>query len=160
MRSYRLIHTLAIMAFLGSSLFVLAGCAGKTEPVADQRNTEPATAAPTTNQNVTGGTEDTDAGTEESADSTDGGGDVDESRTSIDISNFAFSPTEVRIKAGTTVVWTNKDTAPHQVHADDDVYQLEIINEGGRSEQLYTAPGTYTYHCHVHPNMKATVIVE
>jgi plastocyanin len=32
---------------------------------------------------------------------------------SVNIVNFAFMPTPLTIPVGTTVVWTNQDTAPH-----------------------------------------------
>src|ERR1700733_11237894 len=37
----------------------------------------------------------------------------------VNIDNFSFGPAAVKIAAGTTVTWTNKDDVPHTVVADD-----------------------------------------
>ena len=147
MRSHRF---LTLVAFFGLSLFVLAGCAGNTDSAADQRSTQPSAGAPAVDQDATDGAADQDA--------TDGAADAN--RISVDIANSLFSPAELRIKAGTTVVWTNQDAANHQVHDDSNAFKSDILGQGGMVEVNYSAPGTFTYHCHVHPNMKATVIVE
>lgn len=154
--SRRFFPRLAPIVLFGLSLFLLAGCAGNSGPAADQTTTEPAVEAPIGADD--GGTSEADA--DDSAQDPTGAQAADEDRVSVDIADFLFSPAELRIKAGTIVVWTNKDGAPHQVHADDDAYQLSVISQGGQSEQVFSAPGTYTYHCHLHPNMQATVIVE
>lgn len=79
---------------------------------------------------------------------------------SVTIQNFAFSPSSITVAPGTTVTWTNKDNTAHTVTADS--------GTGPNSGQLmqnqtysftYQQPGTYPYHCSIHPQMKATVIV-
>src|ERR1035437_7853093 len=40
------------------------------------------------------------------------------SSVSVDIRNFAFSPSTLEVKVGTKVTWTNNDTAPHTVTSD------------------------------------------
>ncbi len=154
--SHRFFTRLAPIVLFGLSLFLLAGCAGNSGSAADQTTTEPSVEAPSGGSD--GGT--SDAGIDDVAQDANDAQAADDDRVSVDIADFLFSPAEIRIKAGTIVVWTNKDGAPHQVHADDDAYQLSVISQGAQSEQVFSAPGTYTYHCHLHPNMKATVIVE
>lgn len=97
----------------------------------------------------------------------DSDGNVEEGRADgsssgkdIAIVGSAFQPAILTIKAGTTVVWTNEDGANHEVHADDNAYKSGIIGKDGTVEVAYDAPGTFTYHCHVHPNMRGTIIVE
>lgn len=157
MRSKYSPQSTTLIAFLVLSLFILSGCAGNSASESNQTNTEPSVAAPAGDQSTTNEGADQDDGFSASEDSDKAAG---ASKIGINISELAFKPSAVRIKAGTTVVWTNTDMSSHQVHADDDVYQLEIIYKGEQSEQLFTEPGTYTYHCHVHPNMQGTVIVE
>ena len=40
-------------------------------------------------------------------------------KAEIKIDNFAFTPTELTVKAGTTVEWVNRDDIPHVVVSDD-----------------------------------------
>ncbi len=141
MRSHRFFRSLTLVAFFGLSLFVLAGCAGNTDSATDQTSTQPSAGAPAAGQG-------------------DVDGAADANQKSVDIANSAFSPAELRIKAGTTVVWTNQDAAGHQVHDDSNAFKSDILGQGGMVEVNYSAPGTFTYHCHVHSNMKATIIVE
>src|SRR5215475_2345415 len=35
--------------------------------------------------------------------------------TAVKIANFTFGPQELKVKAGTTVTWTNEDDMPHTV---------------------------------------------
>ncbi len=77
---------------------------------------------------------------------------------------FAFSPASLTIKAGTTVTWTNATAVPHTVTSDDgksfDSGAANPINQGGTFSFTFTTPGTFAYHCAIHPFMKATIIVQ
>lgn len=77
----------------------------------------------------------------------------------VTISNFAFDPATITIKAGQTVTWTNQDTVAHTVVADDNSWKSPDINNGASFSHTFTTAGTYAYHCSIHPKMKATVIV-
>lgn len=78
----------------------------------------------------------------------------------IDISGFAFGPADVTVPAGTTVTWTNLDGAPHKVVSDDGVWQSETLEDGDSFSFTLDTPGTYPYHCSIHPSMQATITVE
>ncbi len=73
---------------------------------------------------------------------------------------YAFSPMTITVAAGTTVVWTNDSSAPHTVTADDGSWSSNVLNHGGTYSRTFTAPGTYTYHCSIHPYMLGAVVVE
>jgi len=78
---------------------------------------------------------------------------------------FAFSPATITVKVGTTVTWTNNTSAPHTVTSDDGTSfdsgsSNPIAASGGTYSFTFTKAGTYTYHCAIHPFMKATVIVQ
>lgn len=78
----------------------------------------------------------------------------------VSIQNFAFSPTPLTIKAGGTVTWTdNQAIFPHTVTADDNSFSSGLLHQGSTYSHTFTTPGTYTYHCAVHPFMHGTVIV-
>ena len=78
----------------------------------------------------------------------------------IDISNFAFSPETATIKKGTKVVWTNNDDATHQVEADDSSFSGPSLAKGDTYSNTFDKSGTFPYHCTVHPNMTAKIIVK
>jgi len=79
----------------------------------------------------------------------------------VTIQNFAFSPATLTIPAGTTVVWTNKDTAPHTVtvRSGPVTFSSPNLQQGDTFTYTFTQPGTYSYYCAVHPNMTASVTV-
>ncbi|HEY4458527.1 MAG TPA: cupredoxin family copper-binding protein [Pseudonocardiaceae bacterium] len=79
----------------------------------------------------------------------------------VTIQNYAFSPSTLTIPAGTTVVWTNKDTAPHTVTVSDGPVKFASpnLNTGDTFTYTFTQAGTYQYYCAVHPDMKASVTV-
>lgn len=78
---------------------------------------------------------------------------------------FAFSPTTLTIKAGTTVVWKNVTSVAHTVTSDDGKSfdsgtSNPVAPQSGTFSFTFTKPGTYAYHCSFHPFMKATIIVQ
>lgn len=77
----------------------------------------------------------------------------------IDIQGFAFNPPQLEISAGTTVTWTNNDSATHTVTADDGSFDSGNLDTGATFSQTFDTPGTYTYHCNIHPSMTATIVV-
>jgi len=77
----------------------------------------------------------------------------------IKIVDFNFDPSTITVKAGTTVTWTNSGTAPHTVTADDGSFSSQSLATGGTFQQAFATPGTFAYHCAIHPSMKASVVV-
>jgi plastocyanin len=75
-----------------------------------------------------------------------------------EISGFAFTDT-IRVRAGQTVTWTNRDPVPHTVTSDDGLWDSGDIAAGGSFSHRFAVPGTYAYHCTYHPAMQATVVV-
>ncbi|MEX2556104.1 MAG: copper-containing nitrite reductase [Actinomycetota bacterium] len=71
----------------------------------------------------------------------------------------AYDPAVIRVKAGTTVTWTNGDEVAHTVTADDGSFDSGFLNAGQSWSHTFTEPGTYAYHCIPHPWMKGTVFV-
>lgn len=76
------------------------------------------------------------------------------------IKNFAFSPATLTVSAGTKVTWNQQDGAPHTVTADDGSFSSGTLAQGQSYSFTFATPGTYTYHCAIHPMMKGTVIVQ
>ena len=81
--------------------------------------------------------------------------------TSVQIKNFAFSPTSIRINLGDTVTWTNNDGTPHTVTKDGGYGpDSSSVSPGSTYTFTYTKKGTFSYHCSIHPDMTGKVVVE
>jgi len=80
---------------------------------------------------------------------------------SVNINNFAFSPSSLTIKQGDTVVWTNSDTPTHTITSDigSELASNEIA-AGQTFSHTFNTAGTFSYHCSIHSSMKATIIVQ
>jgi plastocyanin len=79
----------------------------------------------------------------------------------VKISGFAFSPSQLTIGKGQTVVWTNYDSTAHTISFDSSaVPSSDTINKGETYAYSFTETGTYSYHCSIHPSMKGEIIVE
>jgi plastocyanin len=77
----------------------------------------------------------------------------------VKIANFAFDPPSLTISVGTTVKWTNEDSAQHTATADDGSFDSGQLSKGQSFTFTFTKEGTFTYKCADHANMKATIIV-
>ncbi|MGW3248632.1 plastocyanin/azurin family copper-binding protein [Streptomyces sp. NPDC001070] len=79
----------------------------------------------------------------------------------VAIKNFAFSPGTLKVKAGTTVTWTNQDTDAHTVTstAKGGPLRSAALATHATYSYTFTKPGTYAYLCTIHPFMTATVEV-
>lgn len=78
------------------------------------------------------------------------------------IQSFMFSPKSIRVKVGTTVTWTNKDSVQHSIVSDKpgkDAPSGPLLGQEQSYRFTFTKPGTYTYHCKPHLSMHGTVIV-
>jgi len=86
--------------------------------------------------------------------------DVQAADVSVTIMNFKFDPTPLTIPVGTSVVWTNQDTAPHTATSDTKgIFDTGMLQKGQSGKITFNTAGTFTYFCAVHPNMHGTVIV-
>jgi plastocyanin len=79
--------------------------------------------------------------------------------TSVMIHNFSFMPQSISIPKGTTITWTNMDTAPHTVTSDTGAFASGNLQTNDTFRFTFNTPGTFTYHCAIHPHMKATITV-
>ncbi|MFI5554088.1 cupredoxin family copper-binding protein [Streptomyces sp. NPDC051738] len=90
------------------------------------------------------------------------GGQASAATYRVAMSGYAFSPATLTIPAGSTVTWTNQDTAPHDVKTTSAPVAIHspMLNKGGTWSFRFTTPGTYAYYCTVHPNMTARIVVQ
>jgi plastocyanin len=77
----------------------------------------------------------------------------------VQIVDFAFSSKEVPVKAGQTVVWTNGGSVGHTTTSDKNEWDSSTLSPSKRYAVKFTAPGSFAFHCNIHPSMKAAVTV-
>jgi len=77
----------------------------------------------------------------------------------IIIQNLAWSPANIEIDRGATVVWENRDIVFHTSTSDDGRWDSGTINAGESWSRTFTESGTFNYHCTPHPFMKGVIIV-
>ncbi len=78
----------------------------------------------------------------------------------VKIVNFAFTPATLSVKVGTTVKWTNQDSAAHTVTADDGSFDSGQMSQNQTFSFTFSKAGTFSYKCSNHPNMLGKVIVQ
>lgn len=79
----------------------------------------------------------------------------------VEIIDNAFSPKQLAIGVGDTVVWVNKGKWAHTVKGTGDVLLWDSGNlmPGQTYNRTFTEPGVYTYSCGIHPEMTGEIIV-
>jgi plastocyanin len=75
----------------------------------------------------------------------------------VTIDNFKFSPTTLKVKAGTKVKVKNDDSTTHTFTANKGAFDTGDIDSGSSDTVKIKKPGTYAYHCKIHDFMKGTV---
>jgi plastocyanin len=78
----------------------------------------------------------------------------------VGMKGSAFSPANLLVRAGATVVWTNDDAIPHTATADDRSWSSGDLQPGATYRRTFTTPGSYPYTCLYHPWMRGTITVE
>ena len=78
----------------------------------------------------------------------------------IVIKDFMFTPTALTVKAGSTVVWVNKDDEPHTVVGDTALFRSGAVDTNDTYAFKFDKPGTYRFSCSIHPRMTGTIVVE
>jgi plastocyanin len=77
----------------------------------------------------------------------------------IKITNFDFSPTVITVPAGTQITWLNQDDDAHDIVADAGGFRSTPLDTGDSYAFTFSHPGTYGYHCGLHPHMVGKVVV-
>ena len=77
----------------------------------------------------------------------------------VEMDDFEFVPATVTIEEGGKVIWKNRDSAEHTATLDDGSFDTGPLAEDKLESQSFKQPGTYPYHCQVHPEMTGTVEV-
>ena len=77
------------------------------------------------------------------------------------IQNFRFKPAHITIKRGTKVRWINKDSTAHTATANKKrSFDSGRLSKGQRYTHTFKSAGKKRYHCKIHPDMRASVVVK
>jgi plastocyanin len=143
--------SLARVGVAGALILVLAGCSGAASLAPSVASSVapsvPASAAPSSAAPAAS------SAAPSAAESAAGGADA------VTIANFAFAPKTITVKTGASVTWTNTDGTAHTVTFDDGSQSSQNLQTNQTFQRAFTAAGTFTYHCAIHPTMTATVTV-
>jgi plastocyanin len=79
----------------------------------------------------------------------------------VGIFNNVFEPESVAIKQGDTVTWQNFGTSTHTTSGDHPLnyWHSGVLSNGESFSVVFTAAGTFPYHCDLHSGMDGTVKV-
>jgi plastocyanin len=81
-------------------------------------------------------------------------------RRIVEIRNYCFTDTVVRVDRGDTVRWVNRDAAEHTVTgANGSFLNYRRLKEGDLTSTTFKERGVYPYFCAYHPGMVAAVVV-
>ena len=85
---------------------------------------------------------------------------ADPAPVDIKIDNFTFAPQRLIVRAGTTVIWRNRDDIPHAVASSRRLFKSKALDTDDTYAFTLTTAGTYEYFCSLHPQMTGTIVVE
>ena len=78
----------------------------------------------------------------------------------VTVSQKRFNPPEVVVHRGQEVLWVFRDgNEAHTVTADNNSFDSGKVTEG-EFRLVFDQPGSYSYHCAIHPEMTGRVIVQ
>jgi plastocyanin len=78
----------------------------------------------------------------------------------VTIQQYAYGPSSMSVSQGDTVTWTNLDTVEHDVVVTRGPasFRSPLLSKGQSWSHTFTSPGTYSYICSVHPEMRAAIV--
>ena len=68
-----------------------------------------------------------------------------------------YTPAQTNVLAGDTVEWTNDSARTHTVTDDFGAYDSGVLASSMKFVHEFAQPGTFTYHCRLHPYIRGEV---
>ena len=80
----------------------------------------------------------------------------------VTIQNYRFSPQEIRIKAGDTVRWINREkrTSHSVLFPAENGLESDRLFPDEHWQRSFAQPGSYSYRCGPHEEMTGVIVVE
>ena len=125
-------HSMSSLVVIASTALLFAGCGDGDSPSAS------ASSSGSSSQAASGG-----------------------SSSAVTIKDFKFSPASLTVKDGARVAVTNEDSTAHTATADDGhSFDTGTLADGASKTISVSKPGSYAYHCSIHPFMHGTLVVK
>jgi plastocyanin len=77
----------------------------------------------------------------------------------VGIVDFHYRPTPLRVSAGTRVTFSNLSGIAHTATENGGGFDTGRIRPGGAASVTLRRPGTYIFHCSIHPFMRGKIVV-
>jgi plastocyanin len=135
---------LAGMTLLALALTGCADSAGTTSAATADATSPPAATDAPASQPAAGG----------ACMPTDGPGTIE-----ITMAGRAFSTSQVAASVGEVIGFTNQDSVPHTATLDEGTCTTENLGKGASGSLVFDAPGSYPFHCRIHPDMTGTFVI-
>jgi plastocyanin len=89
-----------------------------------------------------------------------GGPVTDAAGTAVQIKDFCFGPTILRVATGETITFVNGDPFPHTVLGANGAWgSYDALKQGGEATYGFSEAGVYPYVCTLHVGMVGAVVV-
>src|SRR3954451_4002203 len=91
------------------------------------------------------------------------GGGTAKSAVQVIMKNTRFTPMNIKVKAGGTITWTNKDPFAHTVTYGSGPglkFDSGNVDSGSTFKQKFRTAGQINYVCKIHKNQTGTITVE
>ena len=75
----------------------------------------------------------------------------------VTIKSFKFSPSPLKVKAGSKITVKNADSTTHTFTANNGAFDTGDVASGSSASVTIKKPGTFAYHCQIHNFMKGTI---
>ena len=76
----------------------------------------------------------------------------------VRVIDFAFRPRNIMVAHGTVVRWVNRGDVTHTTTSNTGLWNNSLA-PGETFRRRFRRTGTFAYHCTIHPQMTARVIV-
>jgi plastocyanin len=80
-------------------------------------------------------------------------------RVEVNVQFSAYGPSQLDVLPGTSVVWSNVSPRTHTVTAYDGTFDSGHLDPGQRFAVTFAQPGSFQYHCTIHPSIAGEIDV-
>lgn len=80
-------------------------------------------------------------------------------RAEVSVQFSAYGPSQLDVLPGTSVLWSNVSARTHTVTAYDGMFDSGHLDPGRRFAVTFAQPGSYQYHCTIHPSIRGEIDV-
>jgi plastocyanin len=80
-------------------------------------------------------------------------------RAEVSVQFSAYGPSQLDVLPGTSVVWSNVSSRTHTVTAYDGTFDSGHLDPGRQFAVTFARPGSFQYHCTIHPSIAGEIDV-